>query len=122
MGTCAKGSSIELSQNCISAKTINMATTVIEQSEDSTKLKFSLPSVVYSGSSLTLSSAHELVERKYPGPFWSYLVSEAPVSRPEVLPSASNLTSMTFMGDRINHPQFRMRIHQILQHRPYAGQ
>merc|ERR1712106_643886 len=54
MGTCAKGSSIELSQNWISASTIIMATTVIEQSEDSTKLKFSLPSVVYSGSSLTL--------------------------------------------------------------------
>merc|ERR1712098_330969 len=93
----------------------NMA--IVEQAEDSTKLRFLLPSVEYSSSSLTLSSAGELQERKYPGPAWSYLVNESPSSCPQVLPSASNLTSLTYLGDRLSHPQLRMRIYHILQHR-----
>jgi len=90
---------------------------IVEQAEASTKLRFLLPSVIYSSSSLSLSSAAELEERKYPGPAWNYLVNESPASPQQVWPSAANLTSMTYLGDRLNHPQFRMRIYQILQHR-----
>ena len=32
------------------------------------------------------------------------------------LPSAKEMTSITFMGERRNHPSLRMRLYEVLQH------
>eukprot|EP00092_Neocalanus_flemingeri_P035507 GFUD01038641.1.p1 GENE.GFUD01038641.1~~GFUD01038641.1.p1 ORF type:complete len:108 (+),score=28.86 GFUD01038641.1:50-373(+) len=88
--------------------------------DQATQLKFSLPSVQFTGSTLQLSSLAELDATegyKCPSPFWNCLIDEAPSSLPQVVPSAANLTSLTYLGDRRSHPQFRMRIYEILQHR-----
>merc|ERR1719154_850910 len=83
--------------------------------------KFSLPSVVSTGSSLQLSSLIEMEEidgHQYKRPLCSYFSSSSPsYLLPQVLPSASSLTSQTYVGPRRNHPQLRMRIYEILQHR-----
>merc|ERR1711936_466052 len=95
---------------------------VIETSADTgIKLnKFQLPDVQFSGSSLQLNSQFELEvreENKYGSQFWNYICNEAPAAPPQMLPTASNLTSLTYVGERRAHPQFRMRIYEILQHR-----
>merc|ERR1719466_648461 len=86
----------------------------------STKRQFNLPAVEFTGSTLQLSSSSELEATegyKYGSPFWSYVCREAPSLLPQVLPSAANITSETYVGERRRHPQFRMRIYEILQHR-----
>jgi len=83
----------------------------------STQLSYSLPRVTYSSSSLVLSSAGELVDRAYPGPFYNYLVNEAPERRLLAVPSAKEMTSLTYLGERRSHPHLRMKIYDIMQYR-----
>merc|ERR1711915_743605 len=83
----------------------------------SSQQKFLLPSVVYNSGSLILDSQIEVQERCYPSKFWEYIVNEAPSTRPQALPSAKNITSMTFMGERRQHPNLRIKLNNILQYR-----
>merc|ERR1711915_951116 len=77
----------------------------------SSQQKFLLPSVVYNSGSLILDGQIEVQERCYPR------VNEAPSTRPQALPSAKNITSMTFMGERRQHPNLRIKLNNILQYR-----
>ena len=50
-------------------------------------------------------------------PFWNYQENEPELAYPQVLPAALNLTSLTYTGDRRRHPDLRMRLYEVLQHK-----
>ena len=50
-------------------------------------------------------------------PFWNYQENESDQAYPQVLAAPLNLTSLTYTGDRRRHPDLRMRLYEVLQHK-----
>merc|ERR1711976_380379 len=81
--------------------------------------KYQLPNVKYHKGSYYLDSEAELAHVEAfnrPRPFWNYTVKESPDVAAQVLPSAKQMTSLTFLGDRRQHPSLRLRVYSVLQH------
>ena len=102
--------------------------------------QYRLPEVRYYKGSFILDSEHELtgvqqfrrprwvlhlylhLQLNHNGsnhcrPFWNYQENESAEACPAVLPGARHLTSLTYTGDRRRHPDLRLRLYEVLQHK-----
>jgi len=83
--------------------------------------KYQLPQIVYRKGSYYLDSSAELAGlQEHNRPSFVFkndkIVHEARPQPRQNLPSAKEMTSITFMGERRNHPSLRMRLYEVLQH------
>jgi len=107
-------------QHCVEIKTSkhqNMEVGNIDQWPEFRREKYQLPNIIYHKGSYYLDSSAQLTsmlassqEKTYRSRiFWDYLPRDPPVAANQALPSAKNITSLSYIGGRHQHPSLRQR-------------
>jgi len=79
--------------------------------------KYQLPNIVYHKGNYSLDSSAQLTSIRNQETqtyrsriFWDYLPRDPPEPASQALPSAKNITSMSYIGGRHQHPSLRWKL------------